>query len=120
MQQIIEDLDLPDLADFDFAPGPLQIQQSRIDDITLQEENFDTRSLREQSLMVDELGECESNFDEELEIARRNFELQQSTSGEWRRCRVCRPHAVARRRSRIGATIRLVPRRQRVNGADAA
>jgi hypothetical protein len=76
---------MPDLADFDFAPGPLQLTQSRIDDITLQEDNFDTRSLRDHNFLNDDLsdfGDAESNFDEEFERTRRNFEMiQQSSHG---------------------------------------
>ncbi|KAI6226568.1 Rad21 / Rec8 like protein [Aphelenchoides fujianensis] len=83
---LLEDLDtmMPDLSAFDYAPGPAQIQQSRIDDITLQEDNFDTRSLRDHNFLTDDMndfGECDSNFDEEFERTRRNFEMfQQSTS----------------------------------------
>ncbi|KAI6204762.1 hypothetical protein M3Y94_00714300 [Aphelenchoides besseyi] len=84
---ILDDLDtvMPDLSDYDFAPGPLQIQQSRIDDITLQEDNFDTRSLRDHNFLNDDMNdfECESNFDEEFERTRRNFEAFQQSSQGW-------------------------------------
>lgn len=39
--------------------------------------------------MVDDLGDCESNFDEEFERTRRTFELlQQSGGGEYRYARL--------------------------------
>jgi hypothetical protein len=72
---------MPDLTDYDFAPGPLQHTQGRIDDITLQEDNFDTRSLRDHDFgAMDDFGDMESNFDEEFERTRRNFEMLQQNS----------------------------------------
>ncbi|KAI6192421.1 hypothetical protein M3Y97_00335700 [Aphelenchoides bicaudatus] len=81
--QILDDLDtiMPDLTDYDFAPGPLQHTQGRIDDITLQEDNFDTRSMRDANFdTMDDFGDMESNFDEEFERTRRNFEMLQQNS----------------------------------------
>jgi hypothetical protein len=71
---------MPDLNDYDYAPGPLQLTQGRIDDITLQEDNFDTRSIRDSNFLNDNMedfGDAESNFDEEFERTRRNFEMLQ-------------------------------------------
>lgn len=78
----MDDLDtiVPNFADYDFAPAPMQ--QSRIDDITLQEDNFDTKSLRDNDLLDDDFDECASNFDEEFEQTRQNFErLKQTDPG---------------------------------------
>jgi hypothetical protein len=77
--QLLDDFDtiMPELSDFDYAPGPLQNTQGRIDDITLQEDNFDTLSMR--GNLIDDFGDTESNFEEEFERTRRNFQMLQKS-----------------------------------------
>ncbi|CAD5233270.1 unnamed protein product [Bursaphelenchus xylophilus] len=74
---LIDEMDviMPDISEFDYAPAPMQ--QSRIDDITLQEDNFELGGggLINEDLMDDEFDDCASNFDEEFERTKKNYEL---------------------------------------------
>ncbi|CAD5231011.1 unnamed protein product [Bursaphelenchus okinawaensis] len=81
---LIDEMDviMPDISEFDYAPAPMQ--QSRIDDITLQEDNFEIggSGLLNDDLLDDEFDDCASNFDEEFERTRKNYELMNKNERE--------------------------------------